>query len=78
VPGTESSLEIERARAQIKVVYSPLDALREAEQHPERQWCSRVGFETTGRVAWTIKRRGRQTEEFFGSLRAQNMPSMAP
>ncbi len=59
VPGTESSLELERARgAQIKVVYSPLDALQDAHEHPERQVIFLgVGFETTApAVAWTIQK----------------------
>lgn len=58
VPGTESSLERERARgARVKVVYSPLDALRDAAAHPEQQSVFLgVGFETTApAVAWTIK-----------------------
>jgi hydrogenase expression/formation protein HypD len=49
VPGTTSSLEAERARgADVRVVYSPLDAVEIARAHPERRvvFCG-VGFETT-------------------------------
>ncbi len=49
VPGSSSSLEIERAKgASVAVVYSTLDALRLAEKHPEKQIVFLgVGFETT-------------------------------
>ena len=49
VPGSESSLERERAAgADVRVVYSPLDALRLAEQNPGRAVVFLgVGFETT-------------------------------
>ncbi|MBU4200908.1 MAG: hydrogenase formation protein HypD [Verrucomicrobia bacterium] len=59
VPGTESSLERERARgARINIVYSALDAFRDAEQNPDRQVVFLgVGFETTApTVAWTVKK----------------------
>lgn len=49
VPGSRSSLEQERARgADVRVVYSPLDAVRIAREHPDRRvvFCG-VGFETT-------------------------------
>ncbi|NLU49954.1 MAG: hydrogenase formation protein HypD [Syntrophomonadaceae bacterium] len=49
VPGTDSSLQEERSRgADIRVVYSPLDALELASQHPEREVVFLgIGFETT-------------------------------
>ena len=49
VPGSESSLHQERATgAAIRVVLSPLDALKIAEENPERAVCFfAVGFETT-------------------------------
>ena len=49
VPGSFSSLQRARAQgADVRVVYSPLDALHLAEQHPERQIVFYgVGFETT-------------------------------
>jgi hydrogenase expression/formation protein HypD len=49
VPGSTSSLERERAEgADIRVVYSPLDALSFAEQNPDREVVFLgVGFETT-------------------------------
>lgn len=59
VPGTESSLERERARgADIRVVYSPLDALALAAKHPGRKIVFLgVGFETTApTVAWAIRK----------------------
>jgi hydrogenase expression/formation protein HypD len=49
VPGSYSSLQRARAQgADVRVVYSPLDALHLAEQHPERHVVFYgVGFETT-------------------------------
>jgi hydrogenase expression/formation protein HypD len=49
VPGSRSSLMEERARgAQIRIVYSPLDAVALAEKNPERRVVFLgVGFETT-------------------------------
>lgn len=57
VPGSTSSLEAERATgAQVKVVYSPLDALEIAQRNPgKRVIFVGVGFETTSpTVASTI------------------------
>jgi hydrogenase expression/formation protein HypD len=62
VPGSESSLERERATgADIRVVYSPADALALARQNPDRQIVFLgVGFETTApTVAATIKHAAR-------------------
>ena len=59
VPGSDSSLERERAAgAQVRVVYSPADALALARENPEKQVVFLgVGFETTvPTVAWTIKK----------------------
>ncbi|MCL2339873.1 MAG: hydrogenase formation protein HypD [Actinomycetia bacterium] len=52
VPGSSSSLAERRATgAAVSVVYSPLDALRLAEQQPERQIVFiGVGFETTAPI----------------------------
>lgn len=49
VPGSTSSLRAEKAAGRdIRIVYSPLDALRIAEDNPERQVIfMSVGFETT-------------------------------
>ena len=49
VPGSTSSLAKSRtAGAAVQTVYSPLDAVRYAEEHPEKQVCFlAVGFETT-------------------------------
>jgi hydrogenase expression/formation protein HypD len=53
VPGTESSLERERGRgADVRIVYSPLDALRLAQERPDRKVVFLgVGFETTAPAA---------------------------
>jgi hydrogenase expression/formation protein HypD len=59
VPGSRSSLSLEKsAGADVRVVYSPLDALTLAEALPERQVVFiGVGFETTApAIAATIKR----------------------
>jgi len=58
VPGTESALENERARgADIRMVYSPMDALNMAKEESEKTVVFLgVGFETTTpTIAWTIK-----------------------
>ncbi|MBX6423742.1 hydrogenase formation protein HypD [Thermosulfurimonas sp. F29] len=49
VPGTRSSLREARARGgEVRVVYSPLDAVRVAEENPDRRVVlAGVGFETT-------------------------------
>lgn len=49
VPGTEGSLAKARSEgANIQVVYTPLDAVSYAKEHPEEQVCFlSVGFETT-------------------------------
>ena len=49
VPGSRSSLMAEKAAgADVRIVYSPLDALDIAEKHPDRQIVfAGVGFETT-------------------------------
>ncbi|MGD0336423.1 MAG: hydrogenase formation protein HypD [Candidatus Omnitrophota bacterium] len=57
VPGRKSSLEKERAKSgNIQVVYSPLDALKVAEQNPAKKIVFlAVGFETTApTIALTI------------------------
>jgi hydrogenase expression/formation protein HypD len=58
VPGSESSLEYTRANGvDVRVVYSPADALTLAQVHPEKQVVFLgVGFETTiPAIAWTIQ-----------------------
>src|SRR6185369_17006319 len=49
VPGTGRDLFAQRARgADVRVVYSPLDAVRLAQQHPDKQVVFfAIGFETT-------------------------------
>jgi hydrogenase expression/formation protein HypD len=59
VPGSEGSLlEAKAQGADIRMVYSPLDALRIAKQHPEREVVFfAIGFETTApSTALTLKR----------------------
>ena len=49
VPGTNSSLEIERAKgAEVEVFYSPTEAVNYAAQHPQKEMVFLgIGFETT-------------------------------
>jgi hydrogenase expression/formation protein HypD len=57
VPGTESSLQMERAMGRdIRIVYSPIDALEIAKKHPDKKIVfSGIGFETTApTIAATI------------------------
>lgn len=78
VPGSESSLERERAAgAQVRVVYSPTDALALARENPSRQVVFLgVGFETTTpAVAWTILEASRSKIANFSVLAAhKTMP----
>ncbi len=72
VPGTESSLERERARgADIRVVYSALDALALAKKKPDRKIVFLgVGFETTApTVAWAIRKAACLRQGFGGQAR---------
>ncbi|NOY75359.1 MAG: hydrogenase formation protein HypD, partial [Kiritimatiellaeota bacterium] len=58
VPGTETTLETERARgADVRMVYSPSDALKLAEADPSKKIIFLgVGFETTTpAIGWTVK-----------------------
>lgn len=78
VPGSTSSLLKEQAAGRsIEIVYSPLDALRLAQEHPEREIVFvGVGFETTTPlVAMAIKRArdaGLRNFSVFGAHK--NMP----
>jgi hydrogenase expression/formation protein HypD len=59
VPGTRgTALELKARGADIRMVYSPLDALRIAEQNPDKRVCFfAIGFETTApSTALTILR----------------------
>jgi len=71
VPGSVSSLERERAvGADVRVVYSPLDALLLAQQNPSKRlvFCG-VGFETTApTVGATIQRAARAGTRNFSVL----------
>jgi hydrogenase expression/formation protein HypD len=64
VPGSERDLlAVKAAGGDVRIVYSPLDCLRLAEQHPDRTVVFfAVGFETTApanaMAVWQAKRRG--------------------
>jgi hydrogenase expression/formation protein HypD len=80
VPGSESSLERERAAgAQVRVVYSPTDALALARENPSRQIVFLgVGFETTvPAVAWTIQEAARSNVGNFSVLAAHKTMPLA-
>lgn len=78
VPGSTSSLLHEQAAGRsVEIVYSPLDALRMAAEHPEREIVFvGVGFETTTPlVAMAIKRAKAQGLRNFTVFAAhKNMP----
>jgi len=78
VPGSRSSLERERAAgADVRVVYSPSDALVLARENPDKQVVFLgVGFETTvPTVAWTIKKAAQEGVGNFSVLAAhKTMP----
>lgn len=64
VPGSESDLLSLRSRgADVRIVYSPMDALRLAREHPERKVVFfAIGFETTApanaMAVWQARREG--------------------
>jgi hydrogenase expression/formation protein HypD len=62
VPGTEADLLSVKAQgADVRMLYSPLDAVRLAERHPERQVVFfAVGFETTAPASAAAVWRARQ------------------
>ncbi len=78
VPGSTSSLLAEQANgADVRIVYSPLDALRIAQENPESQVVFvGVGFETTTPlVAMAIKRAAAAGLQSFSVYAAhKNMP----
>ena len=78
VPGSTSSLLAEQANgADVRIVYSPLDALRIARENPEREVVFvGVGFETTTPlVAMAIKRAADEGLGNFSVIGAhKNMP----
>ena len=69
VRGSKGNLQSERARgADVRIVYSPLDALRLAEKHPERSVIFLgVGFETTapGVAASVLEAGARGIKNYF-------------
>ena len=78
VPGSESSLERERASgAQVRIVYSPMDAVNFAQEAPGKHVVFLgVGFETTApTVAWSIRKADREGTKNFSVLCAhKTMP----
>lgn len=79
VPGSTSSLLAEQARgADVRIVYSPLDALRIAQENPDQQVVFiGVGFETTTPlIAMAIKRAKEMRLANFTVFAAhKNMPN---
>ena len=76
VPGSGSSLEMEKARgADVRVVYSSLDALKIARENPDRQVVFfAVGFETTApTIAATLLTAAREGVENFFILPANKL-----
>jgi hydrogenase expression/formation protein HypD len=69
VPGFESSLQLERAGGcDIRMIYSPMDALDIAQKHPDKRIVFLgVGFETTtpAIAASILAARTRQVDNFF-------------
>jgi hydrogenase expression/formation protein HypD len=71
VPGSEGSLlEAKAGGADIRIVYSPLDALRIARQNPQREVVFfAIGFETTApSTALTLKRARAESVRNFSCL----------
>jgi hydrogenase expression/formation protein HypD len=71
VPGSSSSLLLEKSRgADVRMVYSPLDALRLAGEHPDRRVVFfAIGFETTApSAALTVLKAKAQGIENFAIL----------
>jgi hydrogenase expression/formation protein HypD len=71
VPGSESSLQEERSRgADIRVVYSPLDALEIARKNPQREVVFLgIGFETTApTIAVSLEQAERERIKNFSVL----------
>jgi len=82
VPGTESSLEQARAEgADVRVVYSPSNALDLAKRSPDTQVVFLgVGFETTApMVAWSVKKAAEDNVTSYSVLCAHKLipPAMA-
>ena len=79
VPGSESSLERERAGgAQVRIVYSPMDAVLLAQETPRKHVVFLgVGFETTApTVAWSVLKADRDKINNFSVLCAhKTMPN---
>jgi len=81
VPGSRTSLQEARARgADVRIVYSPLDALLIAQENPERPVIFLgVGFETTapGAAATILQAEAREVANFYlHSLHKLTLPAM--
>ncbi len=78
VPGSEMSLAQARAKgADVRVVYSPLDAVQLAEEHPDQKFVFlAVGFETTTPISCiAVKRAAERNLRNFSILTAnKTMP----
>jgi hydrogenase expression/formation protein HypD len=75
VPGSRGSLLDAKARgADIRIVYSPLDALNLARRNPSRHIVFfAIGFETTApSTAMTLLRARRRFKQFFGILQSRH------
>ena len=71
VPGSDGTLlDAKAAGADVRMVYSPLDALRVAREHPDRQVVFfAIGFETTApSTALTLKRAKAEGVENFSCM----------
>jgi hydrogenase expression/formation protein HypD len=76
IPGSDSSLEIERAKgADIRMVYSPFDALLIADKNPDKQVVFLgVGFETTApTIAATILEAQKRKMHNFSVISAHKL-----
>jgi hydrogenase expression/formation protein HypD len=80
VPGSESSLQLERANgADIRIVYSATDSLDIAEKNPDKQVVFLgVGFETTGpTIAATVFTAANRKIENFSVMSAHKLVPLA-
>jgi len=67
VPGSSSSLQVERAKGRdIRVIYSPLDAIRMAEENYDKKIVFfATGFETTSPSVAVVAKEAMKLENFF-------------
>ena len=75
VPGTHGSpLEYKARGADVRIVYSPADALKLAQSNPDRHvMFFAIGFETTApSTALTLLRARARDPKFFGVLQSRH------